>query len=173
MHATLLESIPLTYELLVGSLTREERDRYCAEATIIEPLLVVCVLRPDRKAPSWALVDRLEASLGHSFARIALEPLSADASSELLGNLLQIENLPETIRAQILERSEGNPFYLEEVLRSLIDDGQVVREGEQWRATQSIVHAKIPETLAGVLSARIDRLPPDDKALLQTLKSLT
>lgn len=139
-----------------------------ATLTVFEPLLLVCVLRPDRKAPSWQLIDRLQASLGPSFARIDLEPLGSSASSELLGNLLHIEDLPESIRAQILERSEGNPFYLEEVLRSLIDGGQVVREGEHWRATRAILEATIPDTLAGVLSSRIDRLPDTTKRVAQT-----
>lgn len=139
-----------------------------ATLSAFEPLLVVCLLRPDRKAPSWQLVDRLQASLGASFARLDLEPLNPAASGELLGNLLHIEDLPRSIRQQILERSEGNPFYLEEVLRQLIDDGQVVREGGHWRATRDIVDAKIPETLAGVLSARIDRLPDMTKRVAQT-----
>lgn len=139
-----------------------------ATLAAFEPLLIVCVLRPDRRAPSWQLLDRLQASLGSSFARVDLEPLDASASGELLGNLLQIEDLPEGIRAQILERSEGNPFYLEEVLRSLIDGGQVVREGERWRATRDIIDARIPDTLAGVLSARIDRLPDATKRVAQT-----
>ncbi len=86
----------------------------------------------------------------------------------MLGNLLHIEDLPASIRAQILERSEGNPFYLEEVLRSLIDGGQVVRAGEHWRATRAILEATIPDTLAGVLSARIDRLPDTTKRVAQT-----
>jgi class 3 adenylate cyclase/tetratricopeptide (TPR) repeat protein len=133
-----------------------------------QPLLMVCVLRPDRKAASWQLVDRLQAILGTAFDRIELEPLGADHASELLGNLLHIADLPETIRARILERSEGNPFYIEEVLRSLIDAGQVVREGEHWRATSNIVDAKIPDTLAGVLVARIDRLPEQTKRVAQT-----
>jgi tetratricopeptide (TPR) repeat protein len=139
-----------------------------ATLSSFEPLLIVCVLRPDRRAPSWQLVDRLQASLGSTFERIDLEPLDAAASQELLGNLLHIEDLPEIIRAQILERSEGNPFYLEEVLRSLIDAGQVVKEGEHWRATHAILEAKIPETLAGVLSSRIDRLPEATKRVAQT-----
>jgi class 3 adenylate cyclase/tetratricopeptide (TPR) repeat protein len=139
-----------------------------ATLAAFEPLLVICVLRPDRKAASWQLVDRLQASLGSAFAHIDLEPLPREESRKLLGNLLHIEDLPESIRAQILERSEGNPFYLEEVLRSLIDDGQVVREGDHWRATRDIIDAKIPETLAGVLSARIDRLPDSTKRVAQT-----
>ncbi len=139
-----------------------------ATLAAFEPLMLVCVLRPDRKAPSWQLVDRLQASLGSSFTRIDLEPLDPSASGELLGNLLRIEDLPDSIRAQILERSEGNPFYLEEVLRALIDGGQVVREGEHWRATKEILDVNIPDTLAGVLSARIDRLPEMTKRVAQT-----
>jgi len=139
-----------------------------ATLAAFEPIMLVTILRPDRKAASWQLLDRLQASLGDSFSRIDLEPLDAAGSSELLGNLLHIEDLPESIRAQILERSEGNPFYLEEVLRSLIDGGQVVREGEHWRATRAILEATIPDTLAGVLSSRIDRLPDATKRVVQT-----
>lgn len=139
-----------------------------ATLAAFEPIMLVCILRPDRKAPSWQLVDRLQASLGSTFARIDLEPLDSAASGQLLGNLLHIEDLPESIRSQILERSEGNPFYLEEVLRSLIDGGQVVRDGEHWRATRDILQASIPDTLAGVLSSRIDRLPDMTKRVAQT-----
>jgi tetratricopeptide (TPR) repeat protein len=134
----------------------------------VEPLLMVCVLRPDRGAASWSLVDRLQASLGSTFARIDLEPLGAADAGALLGNLLPIEDLPESIKARIIDRSDGNPFYLEEVLRSLIDGGQVVREDGRWRATRAIADASIPETLAGVLSARIDRLPETTKRVAQT-----
>jgi class 3 adenylate cyclase/tetratricopeptide (TPR) repeat protein len=134
----------------------------------VEPLLMVCVLRPDRGAASWPLVDRLQASLGSAFARIDLDPLSVADAGALLGSLLPIEDLPESVKARIVERSDGNPFYLEEVLRSLIDGGQVVREGGRWRATRAIAEANIPDTLAGVLSARIDRLPETTKRVAQT-----
>jgi class 3 adenylate cyclase/tetratricopeptide (TPR) repeat protein len=132
------------------------------------PLIIVCILRPRRKAPSWQLVDRLQASLGSTFERIELEPLTPADAGALLGNLLDIKGLPGTVRQRILDRSEGNPFYLEEVLRSLIDCGQIVSEDGHWRATRDIVDAKIPETLAGVLSARIDRLPETTKRVAQT-----
>jgi len=113
-------------------------------------------------------VDRLQASLGSTFARIDLEPLGAADTGALFGNLLPIDDLPEDIKARIVERSDGNPFYLEEVLRSLIDGGQVVREDGRWRATHAIADASIPETLAGALSARIDRLPETTKRVAQT-----
>ncbi|HEY9011146.1 MAG TPA: hypothetical protein VIN06_09015, partial [Devosia sp.] len=139
-----------------------------ATLAAFEPLMLVCVLRPDRKSASWQLLDRLEGSLGDSFYRIDLEPLSAEGSGELLHNLLDIEDLPEEVRQRILERSEGNPFYLEEVLRSLIDAGYVARDGEKWRASHDIAAFTVPDTLAGVLSARIDRLPETTKKVAQT-----
>jgi tetratricopeptide (TPR) repeat protein len=132
------------------------------------PLMIVCILRPHRKAASWQLIDRLQASLGSTFERIDLEPLAAADADALLANLLDVKDLPESVRARILDRSEGNPFYLEEVLRSLIDGGQIVHEDGTWRARREIVDVKIPETLAGVLSARIDRLPETTKRVAQT-----
>ena len=133
-----------------------------------DPLLLVCVTRPDRKAPSWAQLDRLGASLGATYTQLELEPLPPGHARELLGNLLHVEDLPEEVRQIILERSDGNPFYLEEVLRSLIDAGHIVQENGHWRATGAIGTATIPETLAGVLSARIDRLPEHTKRVAQT-----
>ncbi len=143
-------------------------------ATIVmsEPLLLVCVLRPDRQAPSWTMLDRLQGSLGASYTRMDLNPLDADRARELLANLLRIEDLPAATRTLILHRSEGNPFFLEEVLRSLIDSKLVVREDGHWRATAEITRVSIPETLAGVLSARIDRLPDPTKRVAQTASVL-
>ena len=132
------------------------------------PLLAICLLRPDKDAPSWSTVERLGSELGPFHTEIALEPLDAAHAEELLGNLLQVEDLPDSVRALALKRSEGNPFFLEEVLRSLIDSGHIVRENGHWRATQEIVNVTIPDTLAGVLSARIDRLPENTKQVAQT-----
>jgi class 3 adenylate cyclase/tetratricopeptide (TPR) repeat protein len=139
-----------------------------ATLAVGEPLLVLCLLRPDRTAVSWPLLDRLEGSLGASYLRLDLEPLDPVHSRELLGRLLHIEGLPDQVRTLILERSEGNPFFLEEILRSLIDCGQVVRDNGHWRATREIEGVTIPDTLAGVLSARIDRLPDPTKRTAQS-----
>ena len=97
-----------------------------------------------------------------------LEPLDAAHAQELLGNLLYIEDLPESVRDLILQKSEGNPFFVEEVIRTLIDSRHIVRENSHWRATQEIVDVTIPDTLTGVLSARIDRLPGSTKRVAQT-----
>ena len=132
------------------------------------PLLIICLLRPDKDAPSWSIVEGSRAKPGPLYAEITLEPLDAAHAQELLGNLLHIEDLPESVRELALKKSEGNPFFLEEVLRALIDSGHIVREDGHWRATREIVNVTIPDTLAGVLSARIDRLPENTKQVAQT-----
>src|SRR4029079_11199441 len=98
---------------------------------------------------------------------LALEPLSPDDSRHLLGLLLHIEDLPAQVRGLILEKSAGNPFFVEEVIRSLLDSGHIVREDNFWRATRAIEKVSIPDTLAGLLAARIDALPDDAKRVAQ------
>src|SRR5215213_10053712 len=132
------------------------------------PLLVICLLRPDKDAPSWSAIERARSELGSSYTEILLEPLDAAHSQELLGNLLYIEDLPESVRRLILNKAEGNPFFVEEVIRTLIDSRYIVRENGHWRATREIVNVTIPDTLTGVLSARIDRLPENTKHVAQT-----
>ena len=85
----------------------------------------------------------------------------------LLTNLVGAEGLPQTLREQILKKVEGNPYFVEEMIRSLIETKQIVRENSHWRIADKDVSLSLPGTLNGVLSARIDRLPEDTKQLLQ------
>ncbi|HEX6510617.1 MAG TPA: adenylate/guanylate cyclase domain-containing protein, partial [Chloroflexota bacterium] len=138
-----------------------------ADLVTSRPIMLVGILRPDRRAPSWETLERIERNLDGRLSRVELEPLSADSSQALLGNLLFVEDLPESVRSLILQKSEGNPFFLEEVIRSLIDSGHIVQESGHWRATQDIVDVAIPDTLLGLLTARIDRLPEVTKRVVQ------
>ena len=74
---------------------------------------------------------------------------------------------PTASASQILERAEGNPFFLEEIVRHLIDDGRIVRAGDRWRAAPDIGDVEIPDTVQGVLAARIDLLDAAEKRALQ------
>jgi class 3 adenylate cyclase/tetratricopeptide (TPR) repeat protein len=133
-----------------------------------EPLLVICITRPDKDAPTWSMLQRARSKVGAWFTEIVLEPLDAEHSRALLGNLLDIEGLPESVHDLILQKSEGNPFFVEEVIRALIDSQHIVRENSHWRATREIVNVAIPDTLTGLLSGRIDRLPNNTKQVAQT-----
>src|SRR5829696_7876505 len=145
-------------------------DLLLSVAGLVEelPLMIVCLLRPDKDAPSWSATEMARSQLGERYTEVVLEPLDEAQAKELLGNLLYIEDLPESVRNLILEKAEGNPFFVEEVIRSLIDSRHIVKENSHWRATREIVNVTIPDTLTGVLSARIDRLPENTKHVAQT-----
>jgi class 3 adenylate cyclase/tetratricopeptide (TPR) repeat protein len=145
-------------------------DLLLSVAALVEdlPLLIACLLRPDKDAPSWSAIEKARSQLGAHYTEILLEPLDAEDSKVLLGNLLYIEDLPESVRILILNKAEGNPFFVEEVIRTLIDSEYIVQENSHWRATREIVNVTIPDTLTGVLSARIDRLPENTKHVAQT-----
>jgi class 3 adenylate cyclase/tetratricopeptide (TPR) repeat protein len=145
-------------------------DLLLSVAGLVEdlPLLITCLLRPDKDAPSWSAIEKARSQVGARYTEILLEPLDAAHSKELLGNLLYIEELPESVRNLILNKAEGNPFFVEEVIRTLIDSQYIVQDNNHWRARGEIVNVTIPDTLTGVLSARIDRLPENTKHVAQT-----
>jgi class 3 adenylate cyclase len=126
------------------------------------PILFLCTSRPDllRERPDWGGGRR-------SFSSLPLDPLGSDESSRLVSLLLDVDALPEGLRRRILERSEGNPFFLEEIVRHLIDDELLVREGERWRARTSIDHVDIPDTVQAVILARLDLLTLEEKRVAQ------
>ncbi len=84
-----------------------------------------------------------------------------------MSKLLQIESLRGDARDLILAKAEGNPFFVEEVIRMLIDHGAIVRDGDRWIATERVADTQIPDTLQGLLLARIDRLPQESKRTLR------
>jgi tetratricopeptide (TPR) repeat protein len=126
-------------------------------------VMFICPARPEltERRPTWGGGKR-------SFSSIFLDPLSPEEADELVGFLLTVEDLPERIHDEILQRAEGNPFFLEEIIRQLIDQGGIVRTEDRWRAAKSITEVVIPDTVQGVLAARIDLLAPEEKKTLQS-----
>jgi class 3 adenylate cyclase/tetratricopeptide (TPR) repeat protein len=149
-----------------------------ASAALLKHLMSLCdqvsllwlfVLRPDRETPGWELKKVAEEDYPHRYQKIVLQPLSHERSGLLVDSLLQISDLPQRLREHVLEKSEGNPFFVEEVVRSLIDQGVVVRdeEKERWQATSEGQDIDIPDNLLALLVARIDRLAEDTRRTLQ------
>ena len=130
------------------------------------PLLLLLAYRPDEDFVQ-KLQQQDRADPAQSYRVIELSPLTHEQSGSLIQSLLKIENLPEKMRALILDRAEGNPFFLEELLRSLLDAGIIVLERGRALATRAIESASVPATLQGVLMARIDRLAAENKRALQ------
>jgi class 3 adenylate cyclase/tetratricopeptide (TPR) repeat protein len=134
------------------------------------PLLLVFVLRPE-EGPTLDLVQELCEVHAENHIVLRLQPLDEDDSIVLLKNLLRIESLPAQIQTIVLGKAEGNPLFIEEILRSLIDMGVILlkEDGiEIPEASLDSISVDIPDTLQGVIAARIDRLPGNDKHTLQT-----
>jgi class 3 adenylate cyclase/tetratricopeptide (TPR) repeat protein len=126
------------------------------------PVLFLCPARPELLAsrPTWGGGKR-------NYSAIALDPLTADESEDLIRALLDIDDLPSDVHRRILEQAGGNPFFLEEIVRRLVDGGHVVQDGDRWRATGDIETVEIPDTVQAVLAARIDLLEPASRSALQ------
>jgi len=131
------------------------------------PLLVVTTSRFDRESEGWRLISAVRDLFGEALLELRLDPLSGDETRTLVANLLHIESLPLATRDHILAKAEGNPFFVEEVIRMLIDRGAIERREDRWVATARVADVEIPDTLQGLLLARIDRLPPESKRTLR------
>jgi class 3 adenylate cyclase/tetratricopeptide (TPR) repeat protein len=102
------------------------------------------------------------------YSQLRLEALDRVAASEMLRTLVGDNLELEALKRLIIERTEGNPFFIEETVQALFDEGVLVRDGGV-KVARSIEKLRLPSTVQGVLAARIDRLPLHQKELLQTL----
>lgn len=153
---------PTSLDLLLSLLSLTERA----------PLLIIAAFRPRAQEPAWRLHELAQRDFGPRYTALTLRPLNQQQARTLVGNLLHIEDLPEKVRRLILEKAEGNPFFVEEVIRSLLDAQLVVRDNGHWRATRDIVHIAVPNTLNGVITARLDRLDETARHVAQAASVL-
>ena len=146
-----------------------ELMRHLLQLTEQVPVLYLCAMRPYRESPGWQIKVEAETSYPHRYSEIELQPLSGEESEDLVTNLLEISELPSSLQQRILEKAEGNPFFVEELIRTLIESGVVVRDesGSRWQATAEIEGISLPDTLQGLLISRIDRL---DSEIRQTVQ---
>ncbi|HBZ86403.1 MAG TPA: hypothetical protein DEO67_04610 [Candidatus Edwardsbacteria bacterium] len=110
----------------------------------------------------------------HEFAgkeyhsQMTLKELSREESLELVKTLLDIQGMPPELEQLILKKSQGNPFFVEEVVKSLIEQEVVAEKDGQWRVVATdIAKINIPDTVQGVIMSRIDRLPAETREVLQ------
>ncbi|MET0799890.1 MAG: AAA family ATPase, partial [Actinomycetota bacterium] len=125
-------------------------------------ILFICPSRPELTGnrPEWGGGKR-------NYSAIALDPLGEQDADRLVRSLLDVEGLPDPVHRRILARAEGNPFFLEEIVRQLVDNGSVRFEDGRWRATDEVAQVVIPDTVQGVLAARIDLLESPHRRVLQ------
>ncbi len=128
-------------------------------------LLVVCLARPaifERRDLPWVDQDDFH-------TRIDLRPLPKDQTRDLVCDILQqVDTIPENLCSNIVTTSDGNPFYVEEIIKMLLDDRVIVKSATNWSVdTSRLTDLRIPPTLTGVLQARLDALPDSERTVLQ------
>ncbi len=125
-------------------------------------VLVVCPSRPELldTRPSWG-TGRLNAS------SLTLAPLSANDAERLLQALLDFETIPEAVARQILEPAEGNPFFVEELLAMLVEQGAIEERHGTWAATERLARTSMPDSIHGVIAARLDLLEAREREALR------
>ena len=102
-----------------------------------------------------------------NYVRVSMAPLSPGAAGELLDALIGATPSLEPVRRLVTERTDGNPLFLEECVRTLVDSGALVGEPGAYRLGRAVTSLEVPPTVQALLASRIDRLPADEKRLLQ------
>lgn len=159
------ESRDQPVELLFEDLQWLDRETEGFLARLIEHvpntrILLLVNYRPEYRPP-WQYADHC--------TRLRLESLTAAEAGGLLTSLLGDDPGLEPLKQLILEKTEGNPFFMEEVVQTLVEEKSLAGDPGHYRIEQTPATLHIPTTVQGVLAARIDRLPVAEKELLQTL----
>jgi predicted ATPase/class 3 adenylate cyclase len=137
---------------------------HLAKASRGAPLLIICVSRPEllERRPAWG-----KDFLAHTLIR--LPPLPTQESSFLVKTILsQAREIPSELLERVVGDAEGNPFYIEEIIKMLIEQGVIQPGLERWKVELTrLASATVPSTLTGVLQARLDALEPQERAVAQ------
>jgi hypothetical protein len=174
-----LRDLLVAWRALLSAMSRERalvvvvEDIHWADDSMLDVLdylaenthgavLLLCATRPDlfRSRPNWGGGRR-------NYSSIPLDPLTHEESETLVSYLLDIDELPDSAKNRILERSEGNPFFLEEIVRRLIDERVLVRRGERWAGTEGLADISVPDTVQAVILARLDLLSAPERYVIQ------
>jgi ABC-type transport system substrate-binding protein/class 3 adenylate cyclase len=121
--------------------------------------------RAEHEHGSWRLGERARSRFPHRYREIELRPLPADASRVLAANAAGGE-LPTSVADVLAERAGGNPFFLEEALRDLMERGALRRDDGRWELAVGVDELAVPALLHAALQARLDRLDPETREIL-------
>ncbi len=128
-----------------------------------QPAIVLCVYRP-----VFNLFTTEQAkSMAKVYHEIRLNDLSSSEAQGMLESLLKTDSIPSDLRRFVQNKTEGNPFYLEELVNSLIETETLIRDNDSWKVTRTITETDISSTINGVIAGRLDWLENETKRVLQ------
>jgi len=130
---------------------------------IRQPAIVLCVYRP-----TFSLFTSHQLSgIGNIYQEIRLQDLSLSDAQDMLESLLKTERIPSDLKRFVQSKAEGNPFYLEELVNTLIESETLIRDNGSWKITRPITESDISSSIHGLISGRLDRLEKETKRILQ------
>jgi class 3 adenylate cyclase len=143
--------------------------KYCLPLCDQEAILFGLLFRPDRTSPAWELRHYIETQFPHRSIGLDLAPFSEVQSKEYVNWLVGAESLTEEEQVLIHKTSEGNPYYIYELINTLMVRGALVRDREtgQWRKSFPITSLDLPDNLQRLLLVRIGRLMPEERYVMQ------
>ena len=131
------------------------------------PIVFLITFRPDRAAASWRFKEWVETELPDRSSVIELAPLSREQSDRLIGELLPLGEAPDAVTSRIIATTEGNPLFVQEVARAMIDRGVVEPIEGGWRLAGDSFEVAVPDSVQSLITAGLDRLPERARGTLQ------
>ena len=133
------------------------------------PLLLIFGSRPDPETPGWKIKTAASQEFPLAALEISLQPLSGQECGQLISTLLTTMDIPPALQARIQAKADGNPLFIEEIVRTLIEKGVIVPDesGARWVSHLDPETIQIPDNLQSLLGARIDRLEIEERSTLQ------
>ncbi len=125
-------------------------------------VLIVCAARPDllESRPTWGAAKQNATAL-------TIGPLDGDEAERLVSELLGRDGTPEPVRRRVLASTDGNPFFVEEMLHMLIEKGALEQRGDRWVPTEALREIPVPDSVHGVIAARLDLLDADAREAIR------
>ena len=142
--------------------------RFCLPLCDSAPLLWLAIFRPDRTSPVWSFRHHVETEYPHRLTKVDLPPLTDAESGQLIDELIGPETLSPETRELVIRRAEGNPYFIKELIHSLTASGTLAPdEAGRLRETRRVSSLDLPDSLQGLLTARMDRLAPEQRRVVQ------
>ncbi|HEC78054.1 MAG TPA: tetratricopeptide repeat protein [candidate division WOR-3 bacterium] len=151
---------------LADSPTLEALEFFLETAADMNALLIL-LSRPDKEKPFWRIKEKIKKQ--RKIHEMNLMRLSKEKTKQISENLLKIPKLPGTLLNDIVEKADGNPFFLEEIIKLLIAKKKLLRRGREWIASEQEIDFAIPYNIDAIIRSRCDTLNPQLKNILEEI----
>jgi tetratricopeptide (TPR) repeat protein/class 3 adenylate cyclase len=152
-------------EALVADYLRDRSDEGVSPAGFF-PIMFIGIARRDKERSFWAAKERLRERLKSEYGEILLGPLEPSMSMQVIDNLLTLNEIPDDFKARISTAAGGNPFYIEEMIRSFIDNGVLFYDAGIWRLNKKSESIEMPSNIQLAIFSRLEQLG-DERDVLE------